>query len=402
MYSQHYWSSDKTTMNPLLFRFLFQASDLSQSSEEKIGFLSRVLGDFMSPLTENAWAQAGIVVLASILLSKVFDWLCTGIFRTLTRRTRTTADDLILAALHAPVVNTVILIGLAVAARLLDMDEGVATFTNRVLLTLGLLAWSIFSFRITGILLRSAAQNPQRFRAVQSSTFPLFNNLAKIFLFGLFVYCGIGIWHVDATGWLASAGIMGLAVGFAAQDTLSNLFAGVFILADRPYRVGDYIRLDSGERGKVTFIGLRSTRIVTRDDVEVTVPNAVMGGAKIVNETGGPHQKERVRVPVGVAYGSDPEKVTAELLTATEDVEEGLVCARPEPRVRMRAFGDSSLDFELLCWIPEPELRGKVLDQLHRAVYARFERAGIEIPFAKQDIYIKELPNLARLGGQES
>ena len=382
-------------MHPLL-PLLLQSSDLSQSSEEKIGFLSRVLGDFLSPLTENVWAQAGIVVFAAILLSKVFDWLCTGVFRTLTRRTRTTADDLILAALHAPVVNTVILIGLAVAARLLRMEEDVATFTNRVLLTLGLLTWSVFCFRITGVLLRTAAQNPQRFRAVQSSTFPLFNNLAKILLFGLFVYCGIGIWHIDATGWLASAGIMGLAVGFAAQDTLSNLFAGVFILADRPYRVGDYIRLDSGERGKVTLIGLRSTRIITRDDVEVTVPNAVMGGAKIVNETGGPHSKERVKVAVGAAYGSDPEQVTTELLAAVEQVDEGLVCAHPEPRVRRRAFGASSLDFDLLCWIPEPELRGKVLDQLHRAVYARFTAAGIEIPYAKQDIYIKELPNFDR------
>ncbi|MGB0953296.1 MAG: mechanosensitive ion channel family protein [Planctomycetota bacterium] len=367
-------------------------SEQRDAGDEEISLLTQVLGGWMDPITTNVWAQAGIVVAAAIILAKVFDWLCTGIFRTLTRKTKSFADDAILAALHAPVVNTVILIGLAVATRLLGMEETVERVTNRALLTLGLLGWAVFLFKMAGILLRSASKNPSRFHAVQDSTFPLFNNLVKLLLFGLIVYCAISIWQVDATGWLASAGIVGLAVGFAAQDTLSNLFAGVFILADRTYRVGDYIRLDSGERGKVTFIGLRSTRLLTRDDIEITVPNAVMGGAKIANETGGPHTKERIRVPVGAAYGSDVDQVIAELLLAIDDIDPKVVCKRPEPRVRMRAFGASSLDFELLCWIPEPELRGNVKHQLFRAVYLRFAAANIEIPYAKQDVYIKEMP----------
>lgn len=363
--------------------------------DEELGLLTRTLGDLLSPITENLWLQAGIVLVASVFLAKLFDWMCTGVFRAVTRRTRTVADDLILQALHAPVVNTVILIGLSVASRLLGMEDGTATFTNRALLTLGLMVWAVFFFKLTGILLKAASMNPMRFGAVQDSTFPLFNNLAKVLLFGAAVYCGITIWNVDATGWLASAGIVGLAVGFAAQDTLSNLFAGVFILADRPYRVGDYIRLDSGERGQVTFIGLRSTRMVTRDDVEVTVPNAVMGGAKIVNESGGPYPKGRIRIQVGAAYGSDVDQVIEVLLSAVEDVDQKMICTSPEPRVRMRAFGGSSLDFELLCWIPQAELRGNVIHQLNRAVYLRFNAAGIEIPYSKQDLYIKEMPQMA-------
>lgn len=362
------------------------------AGDEEIGFLTEVLSNFMSPMTENPWAQAGIVIAAAMVLSKVFDWLCTGVFRTLTRKTRTKTDDLILKVMHAPIVNTVILIGLAVGSRLLGMDDDVATVTNRALLSIGLFVWAVFIFRLTGILLRAASTNPNRFDAIQGSTFPLFNNLAKVLLFGLMIYLAIGIWNLDATGWLASAGVVGLAFGFAAQDTLSNLIAGVFILADRPYRVGDYIRLDSGERGMVTFIGLRSTRVVTRDDIEVTVPNSVMGGAKIVNESSGPHKKERIRIPVGAAYGSDVDQVIEVLLSAIADVDPKLVCADPEPRVRMRAFGASSLDFELLAWIPDPELRGNVTHLLHRAVYNRFNQAGIEIPYAKQDLYIKEMP----------
>ena len=361
--------------------------------DQQISFLTEKLTGWLSPITDNLWLQAAIVVGASIVLAKVFDWLCTGVFKALTSRTKTMADDAVLAALHAPVMNSVILTGLAVGTRLMQFDIAVETFTVRALTTVALFVWATFGFKVVGVILRAASQNPGRYHAVQDSTFPLFNNLAKVLLFALIVYMGITIWDFDAGGWLASAGIVGLAVGFAAQDTLSNLFAGVFILADRPYRVGDYIRLDSGERGKVAFIGLRSTRVVTRDDIEITVPNAVMGGAKIINETGGPHVKGRIRIPVGAAYGSDIDHVIKELMASVDDVDPKLVCKTPEPRVRMRAFGASSLDFELLAWIPDPELRGNVTHLLMRAVYLRFAAADIEIPYSKQDLYIKEMPS---------
>ncbi|GIS88459.1 MAG: hypothetical protein CM1200mP18_11690 [Gammaproteobacteria bacterium] len=96
-------------------------------------------------------------------------------------------------------------------------------------------------------------------------------------VWALAVFVVIVVWDLDATGWLASAGVVGLAVGFAAKDTLSNLIAGVFIMADAQYKIDDLFILDSGERGQVTHIGLRSTRFLTRDDIEITVPNAVMG-----------------------------------------------------------------------------------------------------------------------------
>lgn len=145
-------------------------------------------------------------------------------------------------------------------------------------------------------------------------------------------------------GWPPPAGILGLAISFAAKDTLANLFAGVFILADSPYKLGDFIILDSGERGAVTQIGIRSTRMLTRDDVEITVPNSIMGNVKILNETGGPGEKYRIRIKVGVAYGSDIDKVQSVLLDVAQRNRE--VLKTPAPRVRFRAFGDSSLDHD--------------------------------------------------------
>ena len=212
----------------------------------------------------------------------------------------------------------------------------------------------------------------------------------KLFLLGLFAYLFLGIWGIDGTAWLASAGVIGIAVGFAARDTLANLISGVSIVADAPYQIGDYIVLDSGERGIVTRLGIRSTRLLTRDDVEVSVPNAVIGNAKITNESGGPWIKHRISVKVGVAYGSDVDQVV-EVLENIARQNTGIV-DHPEPRVRMRAFGASSLDFELLGWIGHPELRGKVKHELMLEIDRQFREKGVEIPFPQRDVHLIRMP----------
>ncbi len=130
--------------------------------------------------------------------------------------------------------------------------------------------------------------------------------------------------------------------------------------------------------------------ILTRDDVEITTPNSVMGNTKVINETGGPEPKHRIRIAVGVAYGSDIDQVRDILMDIA--LNHDAVCEEPEPRVRFRMFGASSLDFELLCWIEEPVLRGRVIDALNCAIYKRFIEENVEIPYSKQDLYIKEMP----------
>ena len=115
-----------------------------------------------------------------------------------------------------------------------------------------------------------------------------------------------------------------------------------------------------------------------------------MGASKIINESGGPYEKERLRIKVSVAYGSDIDKVRDVLMKIANLHEE--ICEEPEARVRFRAFGDSGLEFELLCWIEEPILRGRLQDALNTDVYKAFGREGIEIPYPKRDVYIREMP----------
>jgi len=160
---------------------------------------------------------------------------------------------------------------------------------------------------------------------------------------------------------------------------------------DAPYKTGDFIILESGERGVVTEIGLRSTRILTRDDIEITVPNGIIGNGKIINEAGGPSERHRIRIGVGVAYGSDVDYVIETLEQVAADHAE--IVDEPSPRVRFRRFGDSSLDFELLGWIGRPVDRGRVTHELNCAVYKALLENNIEIPFPQRDLHVKTMPS---------
>lgn len=335
-----------------------------------------------------------VVVAVALAAAKIADWLVTAVLRSWATRTKTDFDDRLLRLLHRPVFVSVLLAGLWLAVLQVDPEGWPRRFLGAVLASTAILVWLVFALQLTGLVLVSLSRLGERFAWVDQRTLPLFDNLAKGLLVAAAVYFLFLAWGVDVAGWMVSAGVVGIAVGFAAKDTLANLFSGLFILADAPYKLGDFIVLDTGERGEVTHIGLRSTRILTRDDVEITIPNAVIANAKITNESGGPWAKQRLRVRVGVAYGSDIDRVR-QVLLAVADAEE-LVVAEPTPRVRMRGFGDSSLDFELLCWVDLPVQRGRALDRLYTAVYKRFQAERVEIPFPQRDLWVRSL-STARL-----
>ncbi len=357
------------------------------SAPEQPGLFERLYEDWFGAFDVPSGVIAVAILLLAVVFAKVVDWICTRVLLRITARTRLRIDDAVVHLMHKPVLRSVVLLGAVVAVQPLGLDAPWDRVVEAGLVSLAVLVWVPFAFRATTLLLKAASDDESVFQAIEPRTYPLFDNLAKVLLFGAFAYLVlVVVWRLDPAGFLASAGILGLAVGFAAQDTLANLFAGVFIIADAPYRVGDFITLDTGERGEVLQIGLRSTRILTRDDIQITIPNSVMGQAKITNEAGGPSPSHRVRVPVQCAYGSDVDRVRAALQAVARAEER--VLDEPAPRVRFRSFGDSGLDFELLGWIPEPWMRGQTLDALNTAIYKRFAADGIEIPYPKRDVYL--------------
>jgi len=355
-----------------------------------LGELLNRLQPYLSYFGDNPWTQALVIVIVSGLIAWIFDRFIITRINNLARKTRVDFDNRLVELLHAPIYTSVILLGLGLAAYRLGFDDPFRFIVYSSLQSIAYIVWTVLLLRVTKLVLGWVAHNDRHFNILHPQTLPLFENIANIAIFVFAIYIIFSAWHVDMTAWLASAGIVGIAVGFAAKDTLANLFSGVFILADAPYKIGDFIVLDSGERGEITHIGIRSTRLLTRDDVEVTVPNSVMGNTKIINESGGPAEKYRIRIAVGVAYGSDIDQVRDILMDIA--LSQDAVCEEPEPRVRFRTFGASGLDFELLCWIDQPVLRGRMIDVLNSLVYKRFIDEGIEIPFNKQDLYIKELP----------
>ncbi len=348
------------------------------------------LKKYLAFFGDNPLIQAFVVVVASLILARVANFALTRLFPRFTSKTKSEIDDLILKLLHRPVFLTVTLLGLLIAFKLVSEQERMERIGSALIVTLIAFTWLVFAVKLTSLLLKWMTRQENRFTFVQPATAPLFDIATKVVVIGGAVYVVLLAWDVDITAWLASAGILGLALGLAAQDTLGNLFAGVSILADAPYKIGDYIVLDNSERGMVTKIGLRSTRILTRDQIEVTIPNSIIAQSKIINESGGPSPKRRLKIPVGVAYGSDAAKVERILLEVAASTD-GLA-SDPPPQVHFVNFGESSLDFELRCFIDHPEQRGRMTSQLNFAIYQALAKAGLEIPFPKRDVYIKELP----------
>jgi len=309
----------------------------------------------------------------------------------ITARTQTDLDEKLFQIVARVVAIVVGYIALVAAVQLLSLGETAERVAIRLMMSVLILQLIRAAMQAGNVGLAILGRVRHRYSIIEERTIPLFDLILTVIIVAIGAYALLQVWNIDPTAWLASAGVIGIAVGFAARDTLANLFAGFFIIADAPYTIGDYIILGSGERGYVVNVGIRSTRIRTRDDVEIIIPNSEMANSKIINESGGIRDRYRVRVKVGVAYGSDLDKVCTLLSQVAAAHPE--VTENPEPRVRNRGFGDSSIDFELLCWIRNPADRGRIMHDLFMAIDKAFNREKVVIPFPQRDIWVKQTPS---------
>jgi MscS family membrane protein len=342
---------------------------------------------------------SAVILVAGLFLAVSARGLIVYSGGRITARTRTTLDDQLFRLLGGVTAVVGGYLSVVAAVQVLPLTDFVTSVLNRLLVSFLILHLMRAALRGSRLALLAVSEIRDRFAIVEERTMPLFDIVFTVLIVAFAAYALLHVWNIDPTAWLASAGVVGLAVGFAAKDTLANLFAGFFIIADAPYKVGDYIVLDSGARGMVTRVGIRSTRLLTRDDVEIIVPNAEMAITKVINESGGRWIKSRIRIKVGVAYGSDIDQVVA--LLEREALEHDGVCRDPEPRVRMRGFGDSSLDFELLCWVNHPSERGLVSHHLFMNIYKALGHEGIAIPFPQRDVWVRKVPEEMAGDGSE-
>jgi len=344
--------------------------------------------EFLENVINNKPALALIYILLTIIIAYIVDKIFIASLRILVRKSPTDIDDKILDFIHKPVYYSILFFGFNIAVNFLNIPASMHFYFTGIMKSIVIILWAIALFRSFMIFVQWSSKNTKSVPFIQPKTIPLFENMGKIFLFLFSIYFVMLSWNIDVTAWIASAGIISVVIGLAAKDTLGNLFAGIFIMADSPYKEGDYINLDTGERGYVRHIGTRSTRILTRDDIEITIPNSVIATSKIINESGGPQEKERIRISLDVAYGTDIKKVKKIMYDIA--VSSANVCDKPNPRVRFRKFGESGLNLQLLCWIEKPEKRGSVIDEISISIYESFNSNSIVIPFPQRTVHIKK------------
>ena len=220
--------------------------------------------------------------------------------------------------------------------------------------------------------------------------FDLLKKFSSIIFFVIVIIMALDILGVNIMPFIAGAGVAGVAIGFAAKDTLSNLIAGILLIIDRPFEVGDRIEVWSAPTGSATWgdvidVGLRATKIKTTDNIIIIIPNNEIMTRDIVNYTI-ITSKIRVRINVGVAYDSDIKKTRKVLLMVADAVP--WVAKKPEPKVIVRNFGDSSVDLQLRVWIDDARKRIDTISYITDKIKDAFEEYEIEIPFPKRDITI--------------
>ena len=326
-----------------------------------------------------------LVLIHYVILAKVADLLIDLVLRKLAARTTITMDDEILDFLHGPICWTIFLVGVGHALVVEPLHQPWRWMLPSLAKSLLLFVWiytavQIFNWAVEQKIVMQAEEDK-----IGRDVLLLLRNLIRVVIIATGVLWLLTIWKIDLTPLFASAGIAGIAVALAAKDTLANFFGGVSIFMDKAYKVGDYIILDSGERGAVTEIGIRSTRIKTGDDVLITIPNSLIASSKIINESA-PIPRFRIRVPLGVAYDSDLERVEQVLLRVAAS--NANVAKEPEPRVRYRSFGDSAVNLELLCWVENPALKGPEIHNLIKGVHRACAENQVSIPFPQRDIHL--------------
>ena len=329
-------------------------------------------------LIANPLVRSLIIILGSIIIAKITDLVFTVIIKRITSKTRTELDDKIVVLFHKPIFYSILFIGFSMAVKTANIPEYLDFALVGLFKTITIIIWLFLISRILILAIDWTSKQTDN-KLLQQKTLPLFNNLGKIAI-GLFgTYFIFLSWDININGILASAGVLGVVLGLAAKDTVANFFAGIFLMADSPFKEGDYILLETGERGYVKSMGLRSTRFLTRDDIEITIPNSVIASSKIVNESGGPEDIERVRITLMIAYGSDIDEVK-DLLKSIA-LKNDNVQNEPEPRVRFREFAESGIKLQLLFWIYKPEKRGRTVDAINTEIYKQFKENQITIPY---------------------
>ncbi|MCK4592521.1 mechanosensitive ion channel family protein [Candidatus Parcubacteria bacterium] len=354
--------------------------------------------DYFSQLNQMLGAYAGITIASYIIaivilivffiLAQITNFLFNKVFKALTVKTKTEVDDKIMKILNMPIFYSVVLLGVYQSFDYIGALANYSSDFSRIIKSLAVIIWIYAIAKLASVIISELGF---KFVAKTKSTLddelmPLFQKLSNIIIYFAGIMFLLKMWNIDITPLLASAGIMGFVIAFAAQDTLSHLFGGISIYFDKPFKVGDRIQLESGEIGNVLEIGIRSTKIKTFDETVIVIPNSTIASSKIINYNQ-PEAKIKNKIKVGVAYGSDIDKVKKTLLDIANNIEGAE--KDPLPSVNLVELGEYALEFVVTMWVDSPSNQFAVKVKMNEEIYKRFNKEGILIPYPTQNIYLR-------------
>ena len=338
-----------------------------------------------------AYAAATVVfgVLLALIVRAIVNWL-----KTKAGETETNWDDIIIAAIGTPVQIAIVVVAIYFAISHFGILPSSLQwildprYVTAFYVLIG--AWIISSFLHDIIVIYGHELAEQSEGDWDDRLVELLELIVKYVVWFAALMAVLSIFEVNITPFLAGAGIAGLAVALAAQDIISNFFGGAIITVDKPFRIGDRIKVDQ-YYGDVVSIGPRSTRIKTLDYQIVTIPNNKITTNIIINYAE-PDQKIRIIIPVSVAYGSDPKKVKEILLDIAQNTIKTTeyLLEEPAPNAFFSEFQDTSLKFILYVWARKYNLPDEVKDTINTQIAERFAAEGIEIPFPQMEVRLKK------------
>jgi small-conductance mechanosensitive channel len=313
------------------------------------------------------------------------------LFRALQRwgqRTSSGVHVVVTGSIGGPIMIWSLMLGIYFATEALDLPERSTRLIEHTLLILTILSLTLMASRLVGNLIRHYGSRVPGATPVTTLT----QNLAQLFIVLVGVLILLRHFGVSITPILTAFGVGGLAVALALQDTLSNLFAGFYVSVAGQVRLGDYIKLNTGEEGYVTDISWRSTTIRALANNMIIIPNAKLAQAVVTNYCL-PERRMSLTIAISVSYDSDPDHIERVLLEEVEGAAGTItgLLAEPAPLVRfIPGFGDSALNFSLICQVAEFVDQFLVQHELRKRIWKRFRAERIDMPYPTRTVYLRE------------
>ncbi len=346
----------------------------------KLDFILQYLPN--TPFFNNKFVEFVILVLFWIIVSRILQLIIEKIVVKITVRTKTDLDDKILKAIDKPLFFILSILGILIGLDYLNAKDFYLFFLTLIIIAAGVAVLRVINLIISELITKTYLKKDKEDPLISLITKMI--SVTGWIILGLFI---LTIWGVQIGPFLAGVGVAGLAVSFALQKSLEDIFGGIALTLDKNFKINDPIQLDDGTSGKIKDIGLRSTKILNWDGETVIVPNSKLASMKFTNFKL-PTPQVRGKIPFGVAYGSDVEKVKKIALNIAKKHEK--VLDDPEPFIIFDKMNDSSIDFTLYFYVKTVDDRFSTTHELIQQLYSELQKNNIEIPFPTRTVYLKK------------